>query len=159
MPADALRNWRAAGKWEQAVRLAEAQVRSDLDWLVELEAVTRRRPAGQRKRLTAGERERLVQLLDTVERFPRSGRTATAATVLPLVILPGLGPGLPPGSVEADGMPPVPAKARTGRFFSRRVMEFQNWDARLQREVAVDRRAVWRRCGRPSFPTRASATR
>ena len=24
-------------------------------------------------------------------------------------------------------MPPVPDKARTGRFFGRRVMEFQNW--------------------------------
>jgi len=127
MPADALRNWRAAGKWEQAVRLAEGQVRSDLEWLVELEAVTRRRPTDQRKRLTAGERERLVQLLETVERLPRSGRTAAAATALPLVILPALGPGLPPGFVEADGMPPVPDKARTGRFFGRRVMEFQNW--------------------------------
>ena len=127
MAADALRNWRAAGKWEQAVRLAEGQVRSDLEWLVELEAVTRRRPAGQRKRLTAGERERLVQLLDSVERLPRSGRTAAAATALPLVILPTLGPGLPPGFIEADGMPPVPDKARTGRFFGRRVMEFQNW--------------------------------
>ena len=97
MPADALRNWRAAGKWEQAVRLAEGQVRSDLEWLVELETLTRRRPAGQRKRLTTGEREHLVQLLDTVERLPRSGRTATASTALPLIILPALGPGLPPG--------------------------------------------------------------
>ncbi len=127
MPADALRNWRAAGKWERAVRLAEGEVRSDLEWLVELEALTRRRPADQRKRLTAGERERLVQLMDSVERLPRSGRTAAAATALPLVILPALGPGLPPGFVEADGMPPVPDKARTGRFFGRRVMEFQNW--------------------------------
>ena len=102
-------------------------MRSDLEWLVDLAAVTRRRPAGQRKRLTAGERERLVQLLDSVERLPRSGRTAAAATALPLVILPALGPGLPPGFIEADGMPPVPDKARTGRFFGRRVMEFQNW--------------------------------
>jgi len=30
MPADALRNWRTAGKWQQAVRLAEGQERSDL---------------------------------------------------------------------------------------------------------------------------------
>ena len=28
--------------------------------------------------------------------------------------------------LEAEGMPPVPDKARTGRFFGRRVMEFQN---------------------------------
>jgi len=127
MPADALRSWRAAGKWEQAARLAEGQVRRDLEWLVELEAVTRRRPAGQRKRLTAGERKRLVQLLDSIERLPRSGRTAAAATAMPQVILAALGPGLPPGFVEADGMPPVPDKARTGRFFGRRVMDFQNW--------------------------------
>ena len=127
-PADALRNWCAAGKWEQAARLAEGQVRSDLEWLVELEAVTRRRPPTKRKRLTAGERERLVQLLDAVERLPGSGRTAAStATALPLVILPALGPGLPPGFVEADGMPPVPDKARTGRFFGRRVMGLQNW--------------------------------
>ena len=127
MPADALRNWRTAGKWQQAVRLAEGQERSDLQWLVELDTLVRRRPAGQRKRLTGGERECLVQLLDTVERLPRSGRTATAASALPLVILPSLGPGLPPGFLEADGLPPVPDKSRTGRFFGRRVMEFQNW--------------------------------
>ncbi len=81
---------------------------------MELEAVTRRRPAGQRKRLTAGERERLVQLLETVERLPRSGRTAAAATTLPLVILPALGPGLLPGFVEADCMPPVPDRPAPG---------------------------------------------
>ena len=62
-----------------------------------------------------------------VERLPKSGRTAAGASALPLVILPALGPGLPPGFLEADGMPPVPDKARTGRFFARRVMEFQNW--------------------------------
>ena len=33
MPGDALRNWRAAGKWQQAVRLADGQERSDLEWL------------------------------------------------------------------------------------------------------------------------------
>ena len=87
----------------------------------------RRRPAGQRKRLTAAERECLVQLLDSVERLPRSGRTAAIASALPLVILPALGPGLPPGFLEVDGMPPVPDKALTGRFFGRHVMEFQNW--------------------------------
>ena len=37
------------------------------------------------------------------------------------------GQALPPGFLEAEGMPPVPDKARTGRFFGRRVMEFQNW--------------------------------
>ena len=75
MPADALRNWRAAGKWEQAVRLAEGQERRNLDWLVELEALVRRQPADARTCLTAAERHRLVQILNTVEPLPRSGRT------------------------------------------------------------------------------------
>ena len=66
-------------------------------------------------------------MLDSVERLPRSGRTAAVALALPLVIPPALGPGLPPGFLEADGMPPVPDKARTGRFFGRHVVEFQNW--------------------------------
>ena len=127
MPAEALRNWRNAGNWEQAVRLAAGAERSDLEWLVDLDAVVRRRPAEHRKRLTAGERQRLVQTLDSVERLPRSGRAAATATAMPLVVLPALGPGLRPGSVEAEGMPPVPASARTGRFFGRHVMEFQNW--------------------------------
>ena len=62
----------------------------------------------------------------TTTRRRRSSRTAAVASALPLVILPALGPGLPPGFLEADGMPPVPDKARTGRFFGLRVMEFQN---------------------------------
>ena len=157
MPADALRNWPAAGKWEQAVRLAEGQVRSDLEWLVELEAVARRRPAGQRKRLTAGERERLVQLLDTVERPRSGGRTAAAATALPLVIRQRWGPGFRLASSTPTGMPPVPDKARIGRFFGRRVMEFQNWTlASNARWKLTDE---WRWCGRPSSSTPVPATR
>ena len=39
MPGDALRNWHAAGKWQQAVRLADGQERSDLEWLVELDTL------------------------------------------------------------------------------------------------------------------------
>ena len=66
-------------------------------------------------------------LLDTVKGLPRSGRTAAVASALPLVILRALCPGLPAGFLETDGMPPVPDKARTGRFFGRRMKEFQNW--------------------------------
>ena len=116
MPADALRNWRTAGKWEQALRLAAGQKRSDLEWLVELDTLIRRRPADQRKRLTAGERERLVEILDSVERLPKRGGSAAATAALPLIILPALGPGLPPGFLESEGMPAVPEKTRTGRF-------------------------------------------
>ena len=127
MPAEALRNWRNAGKWEQAVRLAAGAERTDLEWLVELDDLIRRRPAQQRKRLTAGERERLAELLDTLERLPKAGKAAPAAAGAPLIVLPALGPDLPPGFTEAEGVPPVPDKPRTGRFFGRRVMEFQNW--------------------------------
>ena len=127
MPADALRNWRTAGKWEQAVRLAEGAERTDLEWLVELDALIGRRPPQQRKRLTVSERERLGRLLDTVQRAPKAGKTATAAATTALIVLPALGPDLPPGFTEAEGIPPVPDKPRTGRFFGRRVMEFQNW--------------------------------
>ena len=68
-----------------------------------------------------------MQILDSVERLPKSGRSATAAAALPLIILAALGPGPPPGFLEAEGMPPVPDKTRTGRSFGRRVMDFQNW--------------------------------
>ena len=37
MPAEALRNWRDAGKWEQGLRLAAGRERADLQWLVELD--------------------------------------------------------------------------------------------------------------------------
>lgn len=127
LEADALRNWRNAGRWEQAVRLAQGPDRADLDWLIELDELIGRRPAEQRKRLTAGERERLARILDAVERPARAGKPAASAAALPLIILPAAGPGLPPGFAEADGVPPVPDKPRTGRFFGRRVMDFQNW--------------------------------
>ena len=73
------------------MRLAEGQERTNLEWLVELDAQIRRRFADQRMRLTADECERLVQILDSVERLPKSGRTAAAAAALPLIILPALG--------------------------------------------------------------------
>ncbi len=92
-------------------------------------ACGRRAPA---PRATAGQRRVASQ-----ER-----RTTAAATALPLVILPALGPGLPPGFIEADGMLPVPDKARSGRFLGRRVMEFQDWTLASKRAVAADRRVV-----------------
>ncbi len=78
-------------------------------------------------------------MLDSVERLPRSARTAAVASALPLVILPALGPGLPLGFIEADGMPPAPDKARTGRFFGRHVMEFQRLQLLWQAEFPNSR--------------------
>ncbi len=71
---DALRVLRYAGLWEKAAPLAEGEVRDDLDWLLELERLVERRPAGQNRRLREGERDRLEKLLGRVrKRAPRKG--------------------------------------------------------------------------------------
>ncbi len=66
----ALRVLRYAGLWEKAAPLAEGEVREDLDWLMELDQLIERRPAGQNRRLREGERDRLEKLLDSVQRRP-----------------------------------------------------------------------------------------
>lgn len=72
---DALRVLRNAGLWEEAVSLAEGEVRDDLDWLMELDRLIERQPAGQNRRLREGERDRLEKLLDRVQkRPPRKGQ-------------------------------------------------------------------------------------
>lgn len=67
---DVLRVWRNAGAWERAVGLAKGDVRVDLDWLIELERLVERRPAQQNVRLRNGERDRIEQLLDVVQKWP-----------------------------------------------------------------------------------------
>ena len=70
--SDVLRLWRNAGAWERAVELADGEIRDDLRWLIELEALVARRPDQQNRRLRNGERDRLERLLDTVQkRRPR----------------------------------------------------------------------------------------
>ena len=73
---DVLRIWRNAGVWERAVELAQADIRADLDWLIELERLIDRRPAQQNRRLRNGERDRLEKLLDTVQKRPPRKRSA-----------------------------------------------------------------------------------
>ena len=69
---EVLRLWRNAGAWERAVELADREIRDDLRWLIELEALVARRPEQQNRRLRNGERDRLERLLDTVQkRRPR----------------------------------------------------------------------------------------
>ena len=64
--------WRNAGVWERAVELADGEIRDDLQWLLELEALVARRPGDQNRRLRNGERDRLERLVDTVQkRRPR----------------------------------------------------------------------------------------
>ena len=71
-PKDVLRVWRNAGAWERAVELADGEIRGDLQWLIEFEALVARRPDQQNRRLRNGERDRLERLLDTVQkRRPR----------------------------------------------------------------------------------------
>lgn len=63
---DARRNWRTAGKWEEAIRLAApgGSEKVDLEWLVEFETLVRQRPEAHTQRLTPAERKRLSTLLD-----------------------------------------------------------------------------------------------
>ena len=63
MPADALRAWRMAGRWEKAIRLAEGAERADLEWLGDLQRVVEEQPADLGERLTPGERERLQRVV------------------------------------------------------------------------------------------------
>ncbi|MDE2905445.1 MAG: hypothetical protein OXQ28_05100, partial [Acidobacteriota bacterium] len=60
----ALRVWRRAGDWEQAIRLAEGSVLRELEWLRDVETLTARKPVGLEGRLTPAERQRLTGLLE-----------------------------------------------------------------------------------------------
>ena len=48
-------------------------------------------------------------------------------------------------------MPPVPDKARTGRFFGRRVMDFQNWTlaSNARWKLTDEQLALYDRAGNP----------
>ena len=122
--------------------LAEGQERSDLEWLVELESLVRRRPADQRKRLTTGEREHLVQLLDTVERLFRSGQGRGR---------PHGGPARHPAGARSRPAARLRRGRRhapgTGQGPHRTVLRspgdaVPELDARRQPPLAADRRAV-----------------
>lgn len=67
---DVLRVLRNAGAWERAVALADDEIRADLEWLIELEALVERRPPQQNRRLRNAERDRLEKLLDMVQKRP-----------------------------------------------------------------------------------------
>lgn len=58
-----MRNWRNAGKWENAVLLAHGAEKEDLEWLVDMEQLLMRRPEGQSGRLTTAESTRLDGLI------------------------------------------------------------------------------------------------
>ncbi|MCY4057715.1 MAG: hypothetical protein OXG44_06920, partial [Gammaproteobacteria bacterium] len=66
MPEDALRAWRMAGRWEQAIRLAEGTERADLEWLGNLQRMAEKQPEDLGERLTPGERERLQRVVGRV---------------------------------------------------------------------------------------------
>ncbi|MYD99137.1 MAG: hypothetical protein F4X98_17355 [Gammaproteobacteria bacterium] len=66
MAEDALRAWRMAGRWEEAIRLADGTERADLRWLGELQLMVEKQPTDLGERLTAGERERLLRVVGRV---------------------------------------------------------------------------------------------
>ena len=59
----ALKNWRNAGRWAEALRLAQGQAKDDLGWLVSLKSVIAARPYGQAKRMTEAEQKALRELV------------------------------------------------------------------------------------------------
>jgi hypothetical protein len=61
---DALRNWRLAGQWEEAVKFAENNEKADLQWLNSFEEILKTRPKGHNSRLTEKEKIRLKLALD-----------------------------------------------------------------------------------------------
>ena len=69
---------RNSGAWERAVALADDEIRADLEWLIELQALVERRPQQQNRRLRNAERDRLEKLLDVVQKRPPR-RTAAGA--------------------------------------------------------------------------------
>ena len=64
-PTDALRNWRAAGKWEEAVRLAVEPEKSDLQWLADLQCHLGAQPKAVTERLTKAENTRFRALWES----------------------------------------------------------------------------------------------
>ena len=63
MPEDALRNWRLAGTWEKALRLASGQDRENLEWLGQLEERMAAKPPDLKAWLTPAEKIRLKKVL------------------------------------------------------------------------------------------------
>jgi hypothetical protein len=64
-PTEALRNWRTAGKWQEAVRLAVEPEKSDLQWLSDLEDHLGAKPEAITERLTPAENTRFRSLLES----------------------------------------------------------------------------------------------
>ena len=65
LPGDALRNWRASGRLDRAVRLAEGQDKADLQWIAELEDLVARRPKRLEARLNDTEKTSLNKTLQS----------------------------------------------------------------------------------------------
>ena len=63
MTKDAFRNWRQAGRWESALRLAEGSDVARLAWLCEITTQLRAAPNDLRKWMTPGENQRVAELL------------------------------------------------------------------------------------------------
>lgn len=65
--ADAVRNWRDALRWDEALRLSESDIeRADLQWLIKLEELLRACPERLRSRLRAREQQHLRGMVRAV---------------------------------------------------------------------------------------------
>jgi len=63
-PEDAVRNWRLAASWDDALESAtDMNERTDLTWLRDVERLMARRPAGIQGRLTPAEKAKLAALV------------------------------------------------------------------------------------------------
>ena len=61
------------------MKLADGEIGADLARLVKLDALIAERPDGQNRRLRNGERDRLEQLLDRIQKRPPRKAAASAA--------------------------------------------------------------------------------
>ena len=66
-PLDSVRNWRQAGRFDRAVRLAQGQERRDLQWAHDMDQLIARRPRGIPERLTREEVRALNKRLKSAE--------------------------------------------------------------------------------------------
>lgn len=76
LPRKALANWRAAGNVKEATRLASGRLKSDLQWIVDMQELIEQRPPGIENRLHKAEKElandRLKSATFKLPRKPRN---------------------------------------------------------------------------------------
>ena len=83
-PERALPNWRNAGRFDRAVRLAKGQEKTDLQWLIRMEELVAERPDQAQKRFTNSEKRSFNRMLNRAkmpETRKRKTKTPVQATL------------------------------------------------------------------------------